>query len=72
MQNTSHAAMAQRVEPKDSLDDLPTPPGAPRALLEHVVESGGFTVRLTCMAPACGALLWEDLWGFVADVSATE
>jgi hypothetical protein len=27
--------MAQRVEPKDSADDFPTPPWATRALLEH-------------------------------------
>src|SRR5437868_4969552 len=26
MQNTSHAVMAQRSEPRDSLDDFPTPP----------------------------------------------
>jgi hypothetical protein len=33
MQNTSHAVMAQRVEPAHSLDDFPTPPWATRALL---------------------------------------
>ncbi|MGH8525505.1 MAG: SAM-dependent methyltransferase, partial [Gammaproteobacteria bacterium] len=32
MQNTSHAVMAQRLEPKDSFDDFPTPPWATRAL----------------------------------------
>ena len=37
MQNTSHAVMAQRVEPKDSADDFPTPPWATRALVEHVL-----------------------------------
>lgn len=41
MQNTSHAVMAQRVEPHDSLDDFPTPPWATRALLEHVIQCGG-------------------------------
>lgn len=36
-QNTSHAVMAQRSEPNDSLDDFPTPPWATRALCEHVI-----------------------------------
>lgn len=34
-QNTSHAVMAQRVEPHDSLDDFPTPPWAVRAFLRE-------------------------------------
>ena len=38
MQNISSAVMNQRVEPKDSLDDFPTPPWATRALLEHVLK----------------------------------
>lgn len=36
-QNRSHAVMAQRVEPHDSLDDFPTQPWATRALIEHVI-----------------------------------
>jgi hypothetical protein len=36
-QNTSHAVMAQRAEPHDSLDDFPTPPWATRALMMHVL-----------------------------------
>lgn len=53
MQNTSHAVMAQRVEPKDSPDDFPTPPWATRALIEHVV--GAEAVKgLSCLEPACG------------------
>ena len=43
MQNTSHAVMAQRSEPKDSPDNFPTPPWATRALLENVL--GGKTAR---------------------------
>jgi|tagenome__1003787_1003787.scaffolds.fasta_scaffold20922105_5 hypothetical protein len=35
MQNTSHAVMAQRVEPKDSADDFPTPPWATRACVPY-------------------------------------
>lgn len=40
-QNTSHAVMAQRLEPNDSLDDFPTQPWGTRALLEHVVKPRG-------------------------------
>ncbi|WP_246725372.1 methyltransferase [Beijerinckia sp. L45] len=36
-QNTSHAVMAQRVEPHDSLEDFPTQPWATRALIEKVI-----------------------------------
>lgn len=36
-QNTSHAVMAQRIEPHDSLDDFPTPPWATRALIKHII-----------------------------------
>src|SRR4051794_20338015 len=55
MQNTSHAVMAQRVEPRDSPDDFPTPPWATRALLEHVIEDKRALASLTCLEPACGA-----------------
>lgn len=55
VQNTSHAVMAQRKEDKESLDNFPTPPWATRALLEHVIERGGYTNRLSCLEPACGA-----------------
>ncbi|MEP0941217.1 MAG: SAM-dependent methyltransferase [Rhizobiaceae bacterium] len=54
-QNTSHAVMSQRSEASDSLDNFPTPPWATRALLEHVIEQGGYTDILTCLEPACGA-----------------
>jgi hypothetical protein len=36
-QNRSHAVMAQRAEPNDSLDFFPTPLWATRALFEHVI-----------------------------------
>ena len=53
MQNRTHAVMAQRSEPADSLDDFPTPPWATRALFRHVL---GDLVRpeQTCLEPACG------------------
>ena len=54
MQNTSHAVMAQRVEPADSPDDFPTPPWATRALLEHVLDTDSLKNQ-TCLEPACGA-----------------
>lgn len=45
--------MAQRSEPRDSLDDFPTPPWATRALIEHVIARDLGT--RTCLEPACGA-----------------
>lgn len=55
MQNTSHAVMAQRVEPSDSADNFPTPPWATRALLEHIIADRGPFKKQSCMEPACGA-----------------
>lgn len=55
MQNTSHAVMAQRTEPRDSPDDFPTPPWATRALIEHVLEGKSGLSHLSCLEPACGA-----------------
>lgn len=52
-QNTSHAVMAQRIEPHDSLDDFPTQPWGTRALIEHIIlpRSG---LKLGCAwEPAC-------------------
>lgn len=53
-QNTSHAVMAQRYEPKKSLDNFPTPPWATRALLEQVLGTEALATQ-TCIEPACGA-----------------
>ena len=53
-QNTSHAVMAQRAEPADSLDDFPTPPWATRALVEHVIPDGCSSASLSALEPACG------------------
>ena len=55
MQNTSHAVMAQRTEPKHSPDDFPTPPWATRGLIEHVLEDKKALACLSCLEPACGA-----------------
>jgi hypothetical protein len=54
MQNKSHAVMAQRGEPKSSLDDFPTPPWATRALIEHVLPYKASLGIMTCLEPACG------------------
>jgi hypothetical protein len=54
MQNTSHAVMAQRIEPKDSPDDFPTPPWATRGLIEHVLDDKSALKKMTCLEPACG------------------
>jgi hypothetical protein len=53
MQNTSHAVMAQRLEPKDSLDDFPTPPWATRALIKHVLHDEAILAEMSCLEPAC-------------------
>lgn len=57
-QNTSHAVMAQRVEPHDSLDFFPTPPWATRALIEHVIIGHGWrrdsVGSMAVWEPACG------------------
>ncbi|WP_211109548.1 SAM-dependent DNA methyltransferase [Azospirillum tabaci] len=42
-QNRSHAVMAQRAEPRDSLDDFPTPPWGTRALCVHTLPQLGIT-----------------------------
>jgi hypothetical protein len=55
MKYQSYAVTAQRVEPKDSPDDFPTPPWATRALIEHVVNNKRDLKLLTCLEPACGA-----------------
>jgi hypothetical protein len=52
-QNTSHAVMAQRAEPNDSLDFFPTPPWATRALCGALMETGDLKA-MSCWEPACG------------------
>ena len=47
--------MAQRIEPKDSRDDFPTPPWATRALAEHVLDKPHALLQKSCLEPACGA-----------------
>jgi hypothetical protein len=55
MQNTSHAVMAQRIEPNNSPDDFPTPPWATRGLIEYVLHDKSALKNLSCLEPACGA-----------------
>jgi hypothetical protein len=52
-QNTSHAVMAQRHEPVDSLDDFPTPPWATRALCQHILMMSPNQKMWDCWEPAC-------------------
>ena len=52
-QNRSHAVMAQRHEPHDSLDFFGTPPWGTRALCEMLDRSIDLS-RLTVWEPACG------------------
>lgn len=53
-QNTSHAVMAQRAEPHDSLDFFPTPPWATRALCEWLTADGWALHNMSAWDPACG------------------
>jgi hypothetical protein len=53
MQNRSHAVMAQRKEPSDSLDDFPSPPWSVRALLEYGIGKRHVLSEMTCLEPAC-------------------
>jgi hypothetical protein len=55
MKYQSHAVTAQRIEPKDSPDDFPTPPWATRALIEHVLSDRSSISAMSCLEPACGA-----------------
>ncbi len=72
MQNTSHAVMAQRFEPKDSPDDFPTPPWATRALIEHVIGPEKVS-GLTCLEPACGrGYMVRPLSEYFAQVDAAD
>ena len=54
MQNTSHAVMSQRAEPRHSLDDFPTPPWATRAFVESVLLDDGTDSLGRVLEPACG------------------
>lgn len=52
--NVSSAVMQQRREPKDSLDDFPTPPWATRAFIGEVLKPFGVDVAgKTVWEPAC-------------------
>lgn len=72
MQNTTHAVMAQRHEPGDSLDDFPTPPWATRALIEHVIGTEK-AAGLHCLEPACGrGYMAVPLREYFGQVTATD
>lgn len=51
-QNRSSAVMQQRVEPKRSADDFPTPPWGTRALCEFLIELGFDLSDSTAREPA--------------------
>jgi hypothetical protein len=53
MESIAYAVMSRRTEPKDSLDNFPTPPWAVRALLEHVIRYD-IHKGMSCLEPACG------------------
>lgn len=65
--NGHRAVMGSRIEPEDSLDFLPTPPWATRALMEQVFPAVGFRSdwawNKSVWEPACGE-------GHIAEVLA--
>lgn len=54
-QNTTHAVMSQRSEPRGSLDFFPTPPWATRALCERLTQIDYLRPTDTVWEPTCGA-----------------
>lgn len=54
------AVAAQRLEPKDSLDDFPTPPWATRALFEVVLPFVPWR-RMNVWEPACGRGIMSEV-----------
>ncbi|MCJ8517805.1 hypothetical protein ABID21_000680 [Pseudorhizobium tarimense] len=73
-QNISHAVMAQRIEPHDSLDDFPTQPWATRALLESVIiPACGPVSHMTAWEPASNRLhMAGPLTEYYSDVWASD
>ena len=66
------AIRAQRSEPRNSLDDFPTPPWATRALIEHIIKEKN--VRgLSCLEPACNrGYMTEALKQYFKSVTALD
>lgn len=68
-QNTSNAVMATRIEPRDSLDDFPTPPWATRALCRELSGMGFQLAAQTCREPTANrghmAFTLEEYFGAV-------
>lgn len=65
--------MAQRVEPRDSLDHFPTPPWATRALCEWLLAQGYDLPRLRAWEPACGCgAMVRPLREYFAEVRASD
>ncbi|MEX3008340.1 methyltransferase [Hoeflea sp. TYP-13] len=79
-QNTSTAVMQRRHEPKDSLDDFPTPPWATRALMENVLfpDCGfhfprDFFQSRSCWEPTCNrGYMTRPLREYFGKVYATD
>lgn len=69
--NRSSAVMQQRTEPKDSLDDFPTPPWATRALCEWIGAESLKT--MTCREPAANrGFMVRPLQEFFGTVYASD
>jgi hypothetical protein len=72
-QNTSSVVMQQRIEPKRSLDDFPTPPWATRALCETLVARGHRLAVEAVREPAANrAFMVCPLHEYFAEVKASD
>lgn len=72
-QNTSSAVMQQRREPKDSLDDFPTPPWATRALCEWLLDHDPFMDMHVCREPTANrGHMVKPLREYFAEVEASD
>lgn len=71
-QNISHAVMAQRHEPDDSLDDFPTQPWGTRALIEYAAPPGSIAGRRV-WEPCCNrGYMARPISEYAAHVYATD
>lgn len=72
-QNRSHAVMAQRAEPNDSLDFFPTPPWSTRALCEFLKKDDPLLHTRSVWEPACGeGHMARPLKEYFASVAASD
>jgi hypothetical protein len=69
----STAVMQRRVEPRDSLDDFPTPPWATRAICEQLMQREFITPAMSVREPCANrGYMARPLSECFADVEASD